>query len=98
MSKLEEDLTRYANEVFTKADLKAGWKLVSEILGLITLGGIGITAMTVWIPGLGLPISSGYVAYCMAKLAHSYAHASEEERKQFRAVVKFLSGGIKLID
>lgn len=91
MSTLEQDLARYANEVYTDHDIKAGWKLISELMGLVTLGGIAVTALTVWLPGIGLPISGGVAVQILRQLTQTYANLDEEERKQVRAVVNLIN-------
>jgi len=94
MSKLDDDLERYANETFTKGDIKAGLKLISEITGLVGLAGLAFTAITVWMLGLNIVIPTGTLIYGLKMAAQKYADMNEDERKQVRAVASLARGGI----
>jgi hypothetical protein len=95
MSKLDEDLEKYADEVWNKHDIKAGLKLLTEIGGIFGLGVLAYTAMTVWVPGLnaiGIPLSAGVVANLLKQAALRYGDLSEEDRAVVRKTVRFLNG------
>lgn len=95
MPNLDDDLARYADEAWNKRDIKAGLKLLAEVGGLVSLGAFGITAMTVWVPGLnaiGIPISAAAVTYYLRIAAQRYAQLSTEERAVVRKTVRFLHG------
>ena len=97
MSKLEDDLSKYAGEVFEKGDVKAGIKLISEISGIVMLGGAVFTALTVWLPGLNIAIPTGALIMGLKAAAKEYSNMDEEQRKQLRAVASLLNGGIHKI-
>nr|WP_319570400.1 hypothetical protein [uncultured Draconibacterium sp.] len=94
MSQLSRDLERYADEAFNKKDLKAGFKLVGEITGIVALGGLAVTAVTVWLPGLNIVVPAGVIAKTLSMAAQQYSHLDEVERKQIRMVARVLNGGI----
>ena len=92
MSLLSDDLEKFKNEAVTKKDIKAGFKLIAEIGGIITVAGVAFTAVTVWLPGVGIPVS-GYVAFKIVQHSiKSYSSLDGKERKSVRAVVRFLTG------
>lgn len=93
MPNLEEDLAKYEEELFTKKDLKAGLKLLGELSGLVTIGGIAFTAAVSWMPALGVPVSIGMAKIICQTAVTSYARLNTEERKAVRSVVRFLRGG-----
>lgn len=98
MATLNEDLKEYWDEFYTKKDLQAGIRLIGEVAGGIMLFGVLATALTVWIPGLGIPVS-GFVASRVMMIAYkAYGNMDAEQRKQVRAVVRWVKGGINLID
>ncbi|MGX9725982.1 MAG: hypothetical protein ACTFAK_01295 [Candidatus Electronema sp. VV] len=94
MSKLDDDLERYANEAFTKGDVKAGLKLLAEITGLVGLAGLAFTAITVWLPGLNIAIPTGTLVYGLKIAAKEYSDMDEADRKSVRAVASLLRGGV----
>lgn len=94
MSQLDDDLERYANEAFTKGDIKAGLKLIGEITGIVGLAGLAFTAITVWLPGLNIAIPAGTLAYGLRKAAQQYSNMNEDDRKAVRAVASLLRGGV----
>ena len=59
MSQLEEDIKKLGKEAITKGDIKAAFKIMGEVTGGLAIFGLAATALTVWIPGLGIPISAG---------------------------------------
>ena len=97
MSKLEDDLKQYADEVYTKRDLKAGIKLISEVVGLVAVGGAVVTALVVWVPGVGVPMSAGTASLLGRYIVTEYTNLDEDKRKQIRAVVKWLKRGVGII-
>jgi len=96
MSKLDEDLSLYADEAFTKHDVKAGLKLISEILGIISLAAVALWVVNVLLPAIGLPISAGVAAQGAKQLARAYSDMDEEDRHKIRAVVKWARRGLGL--
>ena len=95
MSKLEDDLKTYANETFTKGDVTAGLKLISEISGIIMIAGLITTAVTVWLPGLNIAIPASVLYGGLSKAAEEYSNMDETQRKQVRSVASLAGGGIK---
>ena len=93
---LEQDLERYASEFYHKRDLNAGKKLLVEVVGVFALGGVLLTALTSWLPPLGLTVGSGTIVFVMSKAAELYAELDAEKRKQVRAVVSWIRGGFSL--
>jgi len=94
MSKLDEDLEKYANEAWTHQDVKAGLKLIGELAGIAGLGVFAYTILTSWIPGLnaiGIPLSASVVARLMVQAAQHYSTLAEEERAVVRKTVRFLN-------
>ena len=94
MSKLDEDLEKYADEAWTHQDVKAGLKLIGELAGIAGLGVFAYTILTSWIPGLnaiGIPISAAMAGRLMMQAAQKYSDLPEEERAVVRKTVRFLS-------
>jgi hypothetical protein len=95
---LFEDLDFYANEFYTKKDLKAGIRLLQESAGMIMVGGALISTLTITMPALGIPVSSAVVVNIIRSVAITYARCTSSERKQIRAAIKWISGGFNLVD
>jgi hypothetical protein len=93
---LMEDLERHANELYSKQDLNAGLNILKEVAGAITVGGFVLTALTVWMPAIGLTVSAGTVAHIMYRSACAYNKASQAERRQIRAAINWIKGGFSL--
>ena len=90
MGTLSEDLELYANEAFTKRDVIAGLRLLGELAGLASLLAIGVALSTVTIPFLG-PTLTKQAVYALSRVAlNGYAELSTQERKQVRAVVRWI--------
>lgn len=96
MANLQEDLKQYADELFTKKDLKAGLKLVKEIAGLTTVAMFAFEAVVNFFPVVSLPTTPLRIAVYMKLAAESYAKLSTEERRQLRAVISWIRGGFNL--
>lgn len=94
MSKLEDDLARYADEAFTKGDVKAGLQLIGEISGMVALAGLAFTAVTVWLPGLNIAIPGVVLARGLTMAAKEYSNMDEKQRKQVRAVAHLARDGV----
>jgi len=95
-STLSKDILRYSQELYTKRDLQSGLKIVKEVLGVITVGGVAISALTIWLPAVGITLSTAVIARILVQLARLYHDASEDERKQIRAAVSWIKGGFNL--
>ncbi len=98
MPDLSSDLETYADELYTRRDLHAGLKIAAEISGVVALAGLALTVLTVWLPAVGVPVSAATVATVLRQLALAYVRAPTEERKQIRAVVRYLKLGFTLGD
>lgn len=94
MAKLFEDIERYADETFNKGDIEAGLKLIGEISGIVTLTGLAVVAITIWLPGLNIVIPAGVLAKGLSMAAKEYGDMDEKQRKQVRSVARFARGGI----
>ena len=91
MATLSEDLEKYADEVYTKKDVKAGLLLLGELAGLVSIFGIGAALSTVTIPLLGPSLTRSAV-YGLTNVAfEKYKELSTEERKYVRAAISFLN-------
>lgn len=96
MANLDDDLAKYADEFYSKGDLSSGMALAGEITGIIALGGFALTILTSWMPAIGIPLASGTVIRIMIELGKAYGRLSTKERKEVRAVVRWLKGGFSL--
>src|SRR4051794_32636010 len=96
MADLSTDLANYADEFYTKGDLKAGVKLVSEVSGAVIAGGTLLALLTMWLPAVGLTISAASVAHIMFQVGAAYTRFNEKERKQVRAAIRWIRGGFNL--
>lgn len=92
MSQLEDDIKKLGNEVITKGDLKAAFKIMGEITGGLAIFGLAATALTVWIPGLGIPISGGIAAKCLSEMGKAYANLPTDQRRVIAKCAKWLHG------
>jgi hypothetical protein len=95
---LTEDLSRYAGEFYSKGDLQAGKKLLIEIGGMITIGGFVLSAATVWLPAVGVTLSTYTIARLIFHVGTYYNKATEAQRKQIRAAIKWIKNGFNLDD
>lgn len=95
MSRLDDDIKKYAEEAWDHHDIGAGLKLLAELGGVATLGVFAYTVLTSWVPGLnalGIPIAAGTVHALLKLAADHYASLPEDERAVVRKVVRFLNG------
>ncbi len=88
---LAEDLDFYADEVFEKGDVKAGIQLIIEIVGTATLGAALVSALFIWLPGVGIPISAAGAYHLMIQVSKRYSSMSREERRYVRAATKIFT-------
>ena len=98
MTALEKDLNFYWNEAYSKNDIKAGAKLLSEIAGIAAVGGFVLSVLFVWLPGIGIPVSAAIIVQTIRGATQIYPNLNSEERKKVRAVVRFVNGGIRFLD
>lgn len=93
-SQLQQDMAKYANEAINKKDLIAGFKLLSEIPGGILIFGTIATALTSWIPGAGIAISSATAAYALSKISDVYINLPTEDRRLIIKCANLLKNAI----
>lgn len=90
MGTLSEDLALYANEAFTKRDVIAGLRLLGELAGLVSLYATAIALSTVTIPFLGPTLTRQIVIALSRAGINEYGKLSTQERKQVRAVIRWI--------
>ena len=91
MTQLEKDIKELADEVVTKKDLLAGLKIVGEIAGFGTVLYATFMAATVWLPGIGIPISTGMACVAMKHIVNIYPDLPTDQRRVVAKCVKFLT-------
>lgn len=92
MSQLEDDISKLADEVVTKKDIKAAFAIMAEVTGGIAVFGLAATALTVWIPGLGIPISAALANQCSRVMAKEYVNLPTDQRRIIAKCAKCLHG------
>ena len=92
MSQLSDDIEKLADDVVTKKDIIAAFKIMGEVTGGLALFSMAVTAFTVWIPGLGIPISGALAARCLAMMAKEYANLPTDQRRVIAKCAKYLHG------
>ena len=90
MTLLEQDLELYKDELFTGKDIRAGLALLGEIAGIVSILTVLFTITTVWLPGLGIPISTGTAYILCRKAAEAYADLPADQRRLVRAAVNWM--------
>lgn len=65
---------------------------MGEVTGGLAIFGLAATALTVWIPGLGLPISAGLVGKCLTEMGKAYANLPTDQRRIIAKCAKWLHG------
>ena len=95
MSQLSEDIKKLANEAITKKDINAALKLMGEITGGLAVFSIAAAALTVWIPGWGIPISATLARILFKKMADVYCDLPMEQRMVIAKCAKWLQGIIR---
>ena len=92
MSQLEEDIKKLGKEAITKGDIKAAFKIMGEVTVGLAIFGLAATALTVWIPGLGIPISAGLAGKCLTEMGKAYANLPTDQRRVIAKCAKWLHG------
>jgi hypothetical protein len=100
------DLERYKNELYTKADLEQGLKIIYEIvkevggaIALATAVGTVLKAISAGILApIGLSITGAQITRLKLMAIQAYARSNASERKQIRAAVRYIRGGFNLRD
>ena len=89
-NQLYDDLERYANETFTKKDLRAGLRLIAELAGIGTIAGVGLGLTSLTIPYIGPRLSYFILRGGAQLLVNWYVDLNAEDRRLVRAVLNKL--------
>ena len=65
---------------------------MGEVTGGLAIFGLAATALTVWIPGLGIPISAGLAGKCLTEMGKAYANLPTDQRRVIAKCGKWLHG------
>ncbi len=65
---------------------------MGEVTGGLAIFGLAATALTVWIPGLGIPISAGLAGKCLTEMGKAYANLPTDQRRVIAKCAKWLHG------
>lgn len=65
---------------------------MGEVTGGLAIFGLAATALTVWIPGLGIPISAGLAGKCLTEMGKAYANLPTDQRCVIAKCAKWLHG------
>lgn len=65
---------------------------MGEVTGGLAIFGLTATALTVWIPGLGIPISAGLAGKCLTEMGKAYANLPTDQRRVIAKCAKWLHG------
>jgi hypothetical protein len=90
MSQLEKDLEELGDAVITNKDLKAALQLLSEVLGAAFVAYLAFIFFTVWIPGIGIPISGAVCARGLYEVLKHYSDLPTDQRRAVALVVRKL--------
>ena len=63
---------------------------MGEVTGGLAIFGLAATALTVWIPGLGIPISAGLAGKCLTEMGKAYANLPTDQRRVIAKCAKWL--------
>lgn len=94
MSRLEEDLEKYADDALTKKDAKAAIALLAEICGAAAIMWAAAAVISALFgPGGLAPVGAGGCAYIMKRCGDVYADLPSDQRR----LIRKLTRGIKSI-
>lgn len=65
---------------------------MGEVTGGLAIFCLAATALTVWIPGLGIPISAGLAGKCLTEMGKAYANLPTDQRRVIAKCAKWLHG------
>lgn len=63
---------------------------MGEVTGGLAIFGLAATALTVWIPGFGIPISAGLAGKCLTEMGKAYANLPTDQRRIIAKCAKWL--------
>ena len=63
---------------------------MGEVTGGLAIFGLAATALTVWILGLGIPISAGLAGKCLTEMGKAYANLPTDQRRIIAKCAKWL--------
>lgn len=92
MSQLGDDIEKLGDQAIEKKDVIAGLKLIGEVVGF---GGVlyaAYIALTVGIPGIGIPVSGAAAVQCMKIVTREYSNLPRDQRMIVAKCAKFLMG------
>lgn len=93
MSKLEDDLNKWADEAFTKADALAAIKILSEVVGIGAIMAIaGVVISALFGPGGLAPGAAAACMYMFRKCADIYSDLPYDQRKIIAKFARKLHG------
>lgn len=92
MSQLDEDIKLLAKDAFTKNDIKAAFLLMGEVTGGLAVFSLAAAALTVWIPGWGIPISASMARILLKQMADNYCDLPMDQRRLIATCAKLLQG------
>ena len=94
MSRLEEDLEKYADDALTKKDAKAAIALLAEICGAAAIMWAAAAVISALFgPGGPATVGAGGGAYIMKRCGDVYADLPSDQRR----LIRKLTRGIKSI-
>ena len=89
MSKLEEDLNKYADDALTKKDAKAAIALIAEICGWAAVMWAAATVISVLFgPGGVVTASTGECNYMLKRCNDVYSDLPSDQRKLIRKLAR----------
>lgn len=93
MSQLEDDISRLADEAFTKKDAKAALAIVGEVVGLGAVAYLGaIVISVIFGPGGVVVASAGAARALYAKICIAYCDLPRDQRLVVAKLAKRMHG------
>lgn len=89
MSRIPNNQDKNSTEQFNKEDVKAGLKLIGEIMGSVILSGLTFYVITVSIPQIKIVYSSLIFAIGIITAIIKIRSMNETHRKQVKAVFQY---------
>lgn len=93
MSQLEDDISKLADEAFTKRDAKAALAIIGEVLGLGAVAYVGaVVVSAIFGPGGVVIASAGAARALYAKICIAYCDLPKDQRKVVAKLAKKMQG------